>query len=538
MASQYTPPAKRDQPLPHVQQGSQPPGHEPRTVDLRYDGLDVRRGLEPALRRRHDGHRASLAQASRWMGWSRWFEGGGAQRITVEVDERAAYDCFVMLESIPIEISGPVAVGSVVWSMDTQHRITLIAKTSVGYDRDGRVRAVDAEAIVHDEVAPDGWRCDLAPFLRGTQLTCKGRARDGVTQVSLSLWRAGKPLLRCEVGATEVGSLGPIAATDAEGLARFGRGVVAIVPGTDGRVFSTAPGKQQIGPLRGGETIIVEGFDVEAEYLEIQLPPLVLDFKVNIGPVGVPFDARLDTLAFAPNDRRFTMLWRGSFPVRADSLGSLEVAVALKMERAAAHTGAMPNRSDRQVMPFVEDAEKTPPPLATTLHGVDVTGTVSLGQRIPRGGGTPFRAAEEPPANATALLSRDALKRAEEEDAVPFATGNRGERPAPLPPIPGAPWGSAPTSDVKPPHFGASVTLVGSEEVPEEIPEEGAAEVPAVVAAEPEAPQAKTPEEIERDRPKQAWVSGPELDLEAAKAAPKRAKRKDLNALLYANEKK
>lgn len=425
--------------------------------------------------------------------------------------------------SILIEARGPVAAGSVVWRLGSQTRVTLIVKTSVGYDASGRVRAIDENPVIFAEVQADGQRCDLAPFLRGAHVVCSGPARAAAGEVAIYVKRGEALLLKRALPASAAPSLGPVPTEAPEGLARFGAGVVSLTAGMDGHRLSIAPREQRMGPLRGDETVVLEGLDPDVASVAITLPPLELRFAVHMGTVAVPFSARLDTLALEPSARRLSMVWRGSFAVREEDLGAVKASVTVTMGQTVA---AAPDHAPRST-PFSPHAGKAPPPLAQTLHTSEATGTVNLGGFIKLDKATPFET-REPAPNVTASLSREELARAAGAEAVPFGGGGTTpQKPRPHTPIPGAPWAGGERTPVVLPSAGAEATLYDEPRVPAVKPR---APEPAVTP--------KTPEQIEKERPKEAWVRGPELDLEAAKAPPKRAKRKDLNSALYSRKKK
>ncbi len=469
---------------------------------------------------------------------------GEARRIEWKRRRRANTTApAAMLASIPIEVVGPLAAASVVWRIGAQTRVTVIVKTSVGYEPTGRVRAVDADPVVAVEVDARGRRCELAPFLRGAHVVCLGQARAGAREVALYVKRGNTVLLERAVPASAASSLGPVPAEAREGLARFGAGVVSVEAGLDGHRLSTAPREQRMGPLRGHETIVLEGLDPEVASVAIPLPPLELRFAVLMGAVPVPFSAQLDTLALEPSTRRLSMVWRGNFAVREEDLGAVRASVALKVDQTVGQTVAQtvaPPDLAASSTPFSPRAGKAPPPLAASLHTAEPTGTVSLGGFIQPARATPFEA-PQPARNVTALLSREELRRAAAGGAVPFDSGPPSpRRQQPHAPIPGAPWAGDEHAPVTPPSDRATTTLFDASSEPErrvvsraEVASEPHASHPDAEGASPP----KTPEELERERPKEAWARGPELDHEAANAPPKRAKRKDLNAFLYPRKK-
>jgi hypothetical protein len=406
--------------------------------------------------------------------------------------------------------------------MDAQHRATLIFKCSFSYDEQGTIGDIDGASVIDNERSHGG-PCDLAPFLRGTQLVCIGGSAPAAPRVGLALRRKRLQLVERELDVDQVSALGPVAPAHPAGLAAFGQRIIGVPAGTDGAVFSVAPPEQRTGPMAGGERLVLTGLDPTVSELTVPIPPFRLGVAVQLGPAAVPFDVRLDTLIIEPAERRVLLVWRGSFPLSVDALDDVSVQAKMHIDEhvdVASHT-----------VPFA--GAKVAPPIATTLHADKPTGTVQMNGYLPRHAGTPFR---EKHAKVTVELSRDVLRK--EADAVPFqgigaassgagATGGSAKAP-----IPGAPWSAESSSAVVRPMPGASRTIIGGEVEDEPPP----AEPPPAEDVPPDSPPRKTREEIERGRPKEAWVKGPEIDLEAAKAKPTRAKRKNLNALLYGDD--
>ena len=455
-----------------------------------------------------------------------------------------------MIESIPITTKGPVEASAVWWSLSTQHRVTVIAKTTFRFDEHGGVRAVDATPLVREEVGPGGVPCDLAPFLRGVQVVLIGTARADATEVGLTIQRGTHVLLERRVRSDEVAALGRQPPSADEGLARFGASITSLAAGTDGATFSSAPPEQRLSNFDGGETIIIDGLDPRGARVVIPMPPFELSAEAKVGTLDVPFETRLDTVIVEPNSHRASLCWRGSFPVRADMLADLHLSVVLRLSGSASKTEARTTPMHavaEQPLPFTPDADKTPPPLAGTLHGVAATGTVALRGRIPRSAATPF----EPKTDAihgagTAALSREELKKAAAAAAIPF--GSSTPRPAPqqnAAPIPDAPWASAtkdtPTGGITPPQRGqstVSIPFISRDAAPTDSAT-AEASPPQVEPEAPKEPAKKTAEEIERERPKQAWARGPETGPvePTTSTKPKRAPRKALNDMLYGTSK-
>lgn len=471
-----------------------------------------------------------------------------------------------MIEPIAIAVKGPIDATTVVWSLSAQHRVTVIAKTCFCYDEHGSVRAVDAGPIIRSDIGLTRVPCDLAPFLRGVQVVLIGSARGDASDVAMTVQRGASRLLERSAGANDVAMLGPQRPDDPHGLARFGKSIVSLTAGTDGALFSSAPAEQRLPIFEGDETITLEGLDPRASRVVIPLPRFELKAGAKVGSLDVPFETRLDTIVLEPASHRVSLCWRGSFPIRADMLADLALSMELKLSAGSAkpdsRTTPMQAVND-EPLPFSPDAAKSPPPIANTLHGAAATGTVALRQRIPRQAATPFEptasGAEDtgsrPPAGSdpapasggdspfmgTAALSREELAKAVAAAAVPFEGAGASAPRQPSAPIPDAPWETSPQTpptNVQAPRPGQSTVSMPFIKRNTEIvePEEPAPpSPPPPPAAPPKAPEKKTADEIERERPKQAWASGPETGpIEpTAPSRPKRAPRKALNDLLY-----
>jgi hypothetical protein len=439
--------------------------------------------------------------------------------------------------SLGVEVKGPIGAGAIVWSLSGQLRVTAIAKTRLLYDHRGEMRAVEPAPLVAAERAPNGAPCDLAPFVPGAQVICLGAAQRG--EVAIRVARAGNTLFERRVVSGAVSELGPVVETH---LMRFGAGVVALDAGVRDHKLVCAPPEQRTAALAGDETVTMTGLDPELEHISVTLPPFALRIMATIAGEDVTFDTRLDTLVLEPASRLIALVWRGSFPVRAEMVSSVKLLAKLGLgpRGPAKLSETMPAQGGRAPsVPFVAGSRPSaPPPIAADLYAEEATGTVALSPRIPRAAATPF---EPHPAETTTVLSRDELKRAADSDAVPFGGAATEKRPMPTTPLPGAPWtDEASNVEVRAPSHGAGT--VDLEYLSRDL--HGDDDVPAPWRAPPPEPAPRTPQESNA-APTEAksgepwaaepWVKGPREVGGAAESKVRRPARRNLNAALYGN---
>jgi hypothetical protein len=98
----------------------------------------------------------------------------------------------------------------------------------------------------------------------------------------------------------------------------------------DSRFLQTAPAESIApAPLVGGEPVLLRGLAAEGD-VSFVLPhadleiAFILDGSPNVRP------ALLDTVTFEPDQRRFTMVWRASFPCDKKALKVSEVRATLQ----------------------------------------------------------------------------------------------------------------------------------------------------------------------------------------------------------------
>lgn len=89
-----------------------------------------------------------------------------------------------------------------------------------------------------------------------------------------------------------------------------------------------SPGLSFDQPLRGGEPVILHGFDPDGRW-QLSLPRCRLDVGATVAGDARALDAALDTVLFEPDERRFTMTWRATLAVGKQLLRVERVDIGL-----------------------------------------------------------------------------------------------------------------------------------------------------------------------------------------------------------------
>lgn len=322
----------------------------------------------------------------------------------------------------------------------------------------------------------------------------------------------------------------------------------------DWRFFQAAPPDQTVEVLHGIEWVALDGFSAEQPQMRFRLPggmalTRVYGFERAGAPNAVPL--QLDRLHIETEEKRLSMVWRGSFPVHVEeavndlvvaatylsSMGAFEWPAETELQLVAHKPltkNTLPPRVDLegtttieaedlsksvQTLPFAgakEELPKAVKPVDLAHH--PLSGTVSLdASEVAR------VAMPDIPLDGTMAIEAPAAS----SEALPFAGGPASDSSPPSAavsvPLPGAPWASSPRAPEvrKPASAIGTVDLEDLDEIP--IVAQARAGKPLDLGASIEAMARRTEEKEQRIAREASAPSAEEKAKADAEAAEREA---------------
>lgn len=393
-----------------------------------------------------------------------------------------------------VSVEGPVTAGAVAWKVGARVRATVVVKACFEFGPSGQCELVRPLPIfVKDRVAASGELnapSDIAPFVPTPEVIVIGRAlhRHGAARVGFRVERGGETIVEkhADVAANAViGAFAPRRSVWPVAPEAFEAGIVAL-PSLDGAAFQRCADDQRATELRGNEDVVLIGLYPNAPLLRFTLFAPAVEAIAQAGGHSDAVPLRIDTILVTLADKKCTLLWRGSVPLRTEqALASLTVDVVARPDprAGAARVKERPPASERDVA-------------MGTVALPESFGTITLELADDDAGGSggprsslPFPKSHAPPPLAAATASKAAT-----------------------------PWGEVKPQSVKP-ASSAMTTLPIDDEDP-------VAPAPPAVAPAPPAPPAKDP-----DAP--VWRQDPTPEPPPPPSVAPKVVKKDLNAQLY-----
>ncbi|MFO0550876.1 MAG: DUF2169 domain-containing protein [Polyangiaceae bacterium] len=416
-----------------------------------------------------------------------------------------------MNHAASVSIQGPVSADVIKWRAGGKLRVTVIAKACLEFAGSGRVSLVEPPPIyVKDRWAGGGTELlstsDLAPFVPAAEVLIVGRAphRQARARVGFRLERGPVTLIdkSIDTSANEwLAELGPRPTTAWPYPPETIQAEAVPLDGVDGARFQRAAVDQRTNEVRGGEELVLVGLVPNAAVLRFPLFPPTIEAFITCGGARDPVAMRIDGVLVTLADRRCSLLYRGSLPLRA-IVGEVGV-----------HVFARP---DERALQALANSTRTP----NSPSGAGVLQTITL---------------DDVQGNSSMTMMSDDVADDERGSAIPFSPVPRSPQNSPSrPQVAATPWASEPMRAVQP----ASIAMTT-------LPTEDEEEEPA-----PQAPTApRFDDEPTKESaglfptPKSAgspWRADPPEQPAPpveSPAAPKVAK-KDLNAQLYRRPKR
>lgn len=402
-----------------------------------------------------------------------------------------------------VNVEGPVTAGLVAWRVGPRARATVVVKACFEFGTQGQCDLVRPLPIfVKDRVGGAGELnapSDVAPFVPNPEVMVVGRAlhRHGTARVGFRVERAGETIVEkhADVAANAVlTAFGPRRSAWPVPPEALEAGIVTL-PSLDGAAFQRCADDQRATELRGTEDVVLIGLYPAAPLLRFTLFAPAVEAVVTSGEHRDAVPLRVDAILVTLADRKCTLLYRGSVPLRSEeALASLRVDVVARPDPRAGV------RRTKEAAPSSErDVAMGTVALAESFE------TITLPSE-PGGGSPPKRS------------------------TLPFP---KSQPPAAPPSSKAAtPWSEVKLERVKP--ASAAMTTLPIDEEPEP-----AAAAPAPVSsAPPPSPTSVVPAPADAPKPRDPdaplWRQdpSPEPAPPPSAAAPKVVK-KDLNAQLY-----
>lgn len=412
-----------------------------------------------------------------------------------------------------VTTDGLINASSVVWRVGAKVRVTVVAKACLEFGL----------GTAHTELVrplpifiKDRWGAgntellavsDIAPFIPTPEVLVVGRPpqRQGRARVGVRVERQGQSIIDKHVDAeanTPIAMLGPRPTNWPVAPDAFQQGIVTL-QSLDGGIFQRAAEDQRVLDLRGSEDIVLIGLYQANPLVRFQLLAPTVEAIVRCGPHedAVPF--RIDTLSISLSDRKCTLLWRGSVPLRSEeALGELSVRVSCRPDPRS------PVKAE---------------PVMRTARSAEGMGTVSLDSEedAMRTAGIPAELPFRSPKSSKALPFPEA--RLAEIEAKPASS-----------PTSGTPWSGGEVVFIAKPADGRFDTLPISERTPDlpkppPAPAEEPASQPAKAPASKQSPWREDPPAPEAEAP----IARAPVAAAPPPASPFKAPKKDLNASLY-----
>lgn len=433
--------------------------------------------------------------------------------------------------SAGVSTSGPVNAGVVAWRVGPRVRATVIVKACLEFGTSGSSELVRPLPIfIKDRVGGAGEvnaPSDLAPFVPSPEVMLVGRAlhRHGFARVGFRLERGGATIVEKHVDASANGILTSFAPLRSAWLVppeTFETGVVTL-PSLDGAAFQRCAADQRATELRGNEELVLIGLYPNTPLLRVPIHAPTVEATALSGdhvdavPLGI--DALIVTLA----DRKITILWRGSVPLRSEEArATLRIKVVAKPDPRAdvsrVRDLAAPSAEDVS-MGTMALPDPGSSPASKPLSMETITLPISSAPPTPgpsRRSTLPFPSSVPPPASERAAVSKA---------ATPWAADG------------------APSRSVVPASSAMSTLPIDEEPAPEgDAREPAAGDVPprgstatAASTSSPVVASSPTPVSAKAPGPsKPLWREDPVAAAPppSPSVAPKLVK-KDLNAQLY-----
>ncbi|MFO0616716.1 MAG: DUF2169 domain-containing protein [Polyangiaceae bacterium] len=417
-----------------------------------------------------------------------------------------------------VSTEGPVTAGVVAWRVGARIRATVVVKACFEFTTSGQCSLVRPLPIfVKDRVAVTGELSapsDVAPFVPSPEVMVIGRAlhRHGTSRVGYRLERAGTTIVEEHADAAPNAALAAFAPRPSAWPVppeAFEAGVVTL-PSPDGAPFQRCDAEQRVTELRGNEEVVLIGLYPNAPLLRFPLFAPTVEATALSGEHADAVPLRIDALIVTLADRRCTMLWRGSVPLRSEeALATLAVKVVAR-----------------------------PDPRSSAPRPTE---------QAPRANGTPRWGRSPSPRLQNDHARRGALRERVEAIDAPIPKSQPPPVSAPAS-REGTPWaaGGAPSKGVRPAQAAMSTMPIEEDEPPAPQPAPSVSVAPSPVPAPSSPPAAReepaasggpvsvvAPPSRDPDRP--LWREDPR-DAEPPPAAPSVAPKpvkKDLNAQLY-----
>ena len=425
-----------------------------------------------------------------------------------------------------VSTEGPVNAGVVAWRVGPRVRATVIVKACLEFGTSGHSELVRPLPIfVKDRVGGTGELnapSDLAPFVPSPEVMLIGRAlhRHGFARVGFRLERGGATIVEKHVDASAnaiLSSFAPQRSVWPVPPESFEAGVVTL-PSLDGAPYQRCAADQRATELRGNEELVLIGLYPNSPLLRVPLYAPTVEATALSGDHVDAVPLRIDAIIVTLADRKCTILWRGSVPLRSEEARApLRIKVVAKADPRAEMS-----RVREPAAPSAEDVSMgtialPDPQGADPRGGVASESFETITLPVSEGPATPFQGAPKRP---TLPFSKS--------QPPPLSERAAASRVA-------TPWGgdSAPSKSVVPASSGMSTLPIEDEPAPEP------ARTPAVAAQTAAASFGSGPapavEPTPPDPDKPVWREDPSAVAApppTPSVAPKLVK-KDLNAQLY-----
>lgn len=420
--------------------------------------------------------------------------------------------------STRVTTDGLINASSVVWRVGAKVRVTVVAKACLEF-------GLGAHASQTQLVRPlpvfvkDRWAAgdtelsavsDIAPFIPTPEVVVVGRPpqRVGRTRVGVRVEREGQSIIDKHVDAeanTPIAALGPRPSNWPVAPEAFQQGIVTL-QSLDGGAFQRAAEDQRVLDLRGSEDVVLIGLYQANPLVRFQLRAPTVEALVRCGPHedAVPF--RIDMLSISLAERKCTLLWRGSVPLRSEQgLSELSVRVSCRPDPRA-------------------PVKAEPAPRVGHVRPAEGMGTVSLDP------------ADDDAMRTAGMPAELPFRSPKSSKGLPFPEAPRSQELEPKPssaPVSGTPWAGENVVFIAKPADGRFDTLPLSERLPSPPQTPPPVPVSEEVVAKPPASQSPWREDPPAAQQASDPARAPVAPVAAPAASPFKAPKKDLNASLY-----
>lgn len=243
-----------------------------------------------------------------------------------------------------VSTNGPVNAGVVAWRVGPRVRATVIVKACLEFGTSGSSELVRPLPIfIKDRVGGAGEvnaPSDLAPFVPSPEVMLIGRAlhRHGFARVGFRLERGGATIVEKHVDASANAILSSFAPQRSAWPAppeTFETTVVTL-PSLDGAPFQRCAADQRATELRGNEELVLIGLYPNTPLLRIPIHAPAVEATALSGDHVDAVPLRIDALIVTLADRKCTILWRGSVPLRSEEArATLRIKVVAKPDPRA-----------------------------------------------------------------------------------------------------------------------------------------------------------------------------------------------------------